>query len=91
MKNYSVASTNRKEMINKKPEKSALDVQVSGTHYKTLSIQPIEFIVKNKMGFIEGNVVKYISRYKDKGGVEDLKKVKHYIDLLIELEYPESK
>lgn len=65
----------------------AKDVQEGGTHYKTMSIQPVEFIHVNGLGFCEGNVIKYICRHKDKNGVEDLKKARHYIDLLIEMEY----
>ena len=64
---------------------SALDTQVSGNHYK-MPIQPVEFIHKNNIPYIEGNVIKYISRWRDKGGIADLEKAKHYIDLLIELE-----
>jgi hypothetical protein len=58
--------------------------QVGGSHYKKYQIQPIEFIVKNNIGFVEGNVIKYILRFKDKGGVQDLLKAKHYIELLID-------
>ena len=65
---------------------SAFDEQHGGEHYKRYAIQPTEYIVKNKLGFCEGNVVKYVTRYKDKGGIEDLKKARHYIDMLIELE-----
>lgn len=68
-------------------EKSPLDEQVGGTHYKDFNIQPIEFIVKNNIGFIPGNVIKYVCRYKAKNGLQDLKKARHYIDLLIKLEY----
>jgi hypothetical protein len=64
---------------------SALDHQEGGSHYK-LPIQPVEFITKNKLGFCEGNVVKYITRWRSKNGLQDLLKVKHYVDLLIELE-----
>lgn len=64
----------------------ALDVQEGGSHYKGKAIQPVEFIVANGIGFCEGNVVKYVTRWKDKGGVEDLKKARHYLDLLIELQ-----
>lgn len=63
-----------------------LDVQVGGGHYKGLAIQPVEFIHKNGIGFCEGNAIKYLVRWRDKGGVEDLKKAKHYIDLLIDME-----
>lgn len=57
--------------------------QVGGTHYKDMKIQPIEYTLSNGLGFCEGNVIKYISRYKTKNGVEDLEKAKHCIDLLI--------
>jgi hypothetical protein len=57
---------------------------INPTHYSKLAIQPIEFITKNKLGYNEGNVIKYICRYKDKNGVEDLKKAKQYIDFLID-------
>lgn len=64
----------------------ALEVQVGGGHYKGLAIQPIEYIHANKLGYCEANVVKYISRWRAKGGKQDLEKVKHYVDLLIQLE-----
>ena len=64
---------------------SALDKQVAGKHYKDFVIQPIEFITKNNISFIEGNIIKYICRWQDKGGVEDLDKVIHYVELLKEL------
>ena len=67
--------------------KPALEKQIGGNHYKNFAIQPIEFIVKNNLGFIEGNIIKYICRYHQKGGKEDLLKAKHYIELLIELKY----
>lgn len=63
---------------------SAKDIQVGGSHYKDMKIQPVEYIVANNLGYCEGNVVKYISRWKSKGGVDDLRKARHYIDLLIE-------
>lgn len=65
---------------------SALSTQVSGTHYKDMPIQPVEFIHKNGIGFCEGAVIKYVSRWKKKNGVEDLKKARHFLDLLIEME-----
>ena len=64
----------------------ALKTQVGGTHYKTLQIQPIEYILANNLPFIEGAVVKYVSRWRDKGGVEDLRKAKHFLDILIQHE-----
>ena len=63
-----------------------LEVQVGGGHYKDLKIQPIEYIHANNLGYCEANVVKYISRWRSKGGLQDLEKVKHYVDLLIKLE-----
>jgi hypothetical protein len=68
---------------------NALDVQVAGDHYKKLAIQPVQYIHANGIGYFEGNVIKYVSRWRDKGGIADLKKARHYIDLLIELEKPE--
>ncbi|MBT9571089.1 MAG: DUF3310 domain-containing protein [Pseudomonas umsongensis] len=65
---------------------SALDVQVSGSHYKDLKIQPIEYIHANGIPFAEGSVIKYVSRWRSKGGVKDLEKAKHFLELLIELE-----
>jgi hypothetical protein len=53
---------------------SALDKQIGGSHYKDMAIQPIEYIHKNGLGFCEGNIVKYITRWKTKNGIEDLKK-----------------
>jgi hypothetical protein len=69
---------------------SALDKQVSGNHYKDKGIQPIVYIHANDLGFCAGNVVKYVTRYKDKNGAADIKKAIHYLELLLELEYPES-
>ncbi len=58
--------------------------QVGGSHYSSLAFQPFAYIQANNLGFAEGNVVKYVTRWKAKGGVEDLKKARHYLDLLIE-------
>lgn len=65
---------------------SALDVQVQGDHYKGLKIQPIEYIHANGIPFAEGCVIKYVTRWRDKGGIRDLEKARHFLDLLIELE-----
>jgi hypothetical protein len=70
---------------------SALDTQVGGQHYKDKAIQPVEFIHANHLGFCEGNVVKYISRWRQKNGIADLQKAKHYLELLIELESSSKK
>lgn len=69
---------------------NATDMQIGGDHYRRFAIQPIEFITKNRLGFCEGNVVKYICRHPFKNGKEDLLKARHYIDLLIESAYPEN-
>lgn len=65
---------------------SPWDSQVGGSHYKQLAIQPTEYIIKNNLNFAEGNVIKYVTRYKLKGGVEDLKKARHYLDMLIDIQ-----
>ena len=64
----------------------ALDTQVGGTHYKSKAIQPVEYIHANGIGYFEGNVIKYVTRWREKGGVKDLEKAIHYLELLIELE-----
>ena len=69
---------------------TALTVQEGGNHYKDMPIQPVEYIHVNKLGYFEGCVIKYVSRWKKKNGIEDLKKARHFIDLLIELEYRQA-
>ena len=64
----------------------ALDKQEGGSHYKDMPIQPVEYIYANAIGYLEGNVVKYVSRWRKKNGIADLEKARHYIDLLIQLE-----
>ena len=75
-------------MSTQKPEApiGALAVQEGGSHYKALKIQPVEYIHANGLGYFEGNVIKYVTRWRDKAGVDDLKKARHYLDKLIELE-----
>lgn len=65
---------------------SANQSQVNGDHYKTKTIQPWDYIAANELGYFEGNVVKYVSRWRSKGGIDDLRKAKHYLEKLIELE-----
>ena len=65
---------------------TANEIQVGGQHYKDKTIQPWDFIAANQLGYFEGNIVKYVSRWRDKGGVDDLRKARHYLDKLIELE-----
>jgi len=68
-------------------DKSPLSTQVGGTHYKDMPIQPIEFITKNNIPFIEGNIIKYAARHRSKNGAQDIEKVIHYAALLLSLEY----
>jgi len=63
---------------------SANDKQVDGEHYK-LGIQPWDYITVNRLGYLEGNIIKYVTRYKEKNGIKDLEKARHYIDKLIEV------
>ena len=69
---------------------SANDTQVAGTHYKAKPIQPWDYIIANGLGYLEGNIVKYISRWRDKGGIDDLRKVMHYTEKLIEVAQQED-
>lgn len=64
---------------------SVLEIQVGGNHYKYFAIQPLEYIHKNNIGFAAGNVIKYVSRFDKKNGIEDLEKAKHYIEFMIEM------
>jgi hypothetical protein len=69
---------------------SALQKQEGGSHYKEVAIQPVEYIHANNLGFFEGSVIKYVTRWKKKGGIQDLKKAIHFLELLIELEQKEK-
>ena len=68
-------------------EPQALSLQVGGDHYKTMAIQPVEFITANNLGFLEGNIVKYVCRHHAKNGAEDIKKAIHYCELLLQTMY----
>jgi hypothetical protein len=68
------------------PTATPLDEQIGGDHYKTMPIQPVEYIHANNIPFIEGCVIKYVSRWRSKGGIPDLEKARHFLDMLIELE-----
>ena len=63
-----------------------MQTQVGGSHYKDLKIQPVEYIMANNIPYMEGNVVKYCTRWRNKGGVQDLEKAMHYLQMLIEKE-----
>jgi hypothetical protein len=69
----------------------AKEIQIAGRHYKDFPIQPIEFIVENKLDWFQGNIVKYTCRHAMKNGKEDLEKVIHYAQLAIEHYYAENK
>lgn len=68
------------------PTPEANAVQVGGAHYKTKAIQPWDYIAANSLDYFQGNIVKYVSRWKDKGGMQDLEKARHYLDKYIELQ-----
>ena len=77
-------------MFPDKTSTSAFDTQEGGDHYKGKGIQPVQYILANDMPFVEGCVVKYVSRWKDKGGVQDLLKARHFLDMLIEHHYQDA-
>lgn len=70
--------------MSNKPQLDVLTTQVGGTHYSSMAIQPIEYIMANNIGFAEGNVIKYVSRWRNKNGLQDLKKAHHMLSVLIE-------
>ena len=68
--------------------------QIGGDHYKKCGIEPVEYIHANGLDFNEGSIVKYISRHRNKNGAEDIRKIKDYCDIILELDYgilPEAK
>ena len=79
------SATNQVERFLQQHGASANDRQVGGDHYQK-PIQPWDYIVSIGAGFLDGNAIKYLSRWRAKGGVEDLKKARHYIDKVIEVE-----
>ena len=66
---------------------SVLETQVAGNHYSRGGIQPISYIHANELNFFEGNAVKYVTRHKFKNGAEDIKKVIHYCQMILEFDY----
>lgn len=66
--------------------KTALETQVGGDHYKRMAIQPMDYSMKNGLDPCQHTAIKYITRFREKGGIEDLEKAKHCIDMLIEYE-----
>ncbi len=69
---------------------TAIDKQVGGCHYSRYAIQPVDFIIANKLDWCEANAVKYITRWKDKNGVEDIRKAIHYLEILLERQLDEN-
>lgn len=74
----------------KGPVASALDTQEGGDHYKQMKIQPVEYITANGLDYLQGNVVKYVSRHKLKNGAEDVRKAIHYLQLILQIDYGEK-
>lgn len=70
---------------------NANDSQVGGSHYKNKAIQPWDFIIANNIGFLDGNAITYLTRWQEKGGIDDLKKAIHFIEKLIEVEHNKMK
>lgn len=66
--------------------KSAMDIQIGGNHYKKMKIQPMEYSMANNLDAMQHTIIKYVSRFRDKNGIEDLEKAKHTIDMLIDWE-----
>lgn len=69
---------------------SAKDEQIGGEHYRGMAIQPAEYIYRNNLDYLSGNIIKYASRHHLKGGAEDIRKAIHYCNLLLELRYGET-
>ena len=73
-------------------KKEALDKQIGGSHYRDCGIQPVEYIYANQLDFLEGNVIKYITRHRTKGdGEKDIRKVIHYAEMILEMVYGKGK
>lgn len=70
---------------------SPLRNQVGGIHYKCFPIEPVEFSQRNKLGFCEASAIKYICRHQNKGGAQDIDKAIHFLEMLKEIEYNQSK
>ena len=90
---YMARRSEEEDLINKErfSKTKATDNQVGGDHYKDCVIQPVEYIIKNKLDFLEGNVVKYITRHRTKGQEEDIRKVIHYCELILQHKYEKWK
>ena len=89
-KNMEEQAYNAASYIADEHEVNPMEIQVGGGHYKKCKIQPVEYIHANGLDFFQGNIVKYITRFRDKGGKADLEKIKHYCDIIISLEYEQK-
>lgn len=69
---------------------TALDRQEGGAHYKSMKIQPLEYIVGNNIPYCEANVIKYVSRHREKNGAQDIRKAIHYLELILQMQYGEE-
>lgn len=69
---------------------NALDKQEGGGHYKGMKIQPLEYIFANNIPYCEANVIKYVSRHRDKNGAQDIRKAIHYLELILQMQYGEG-
>lgn len=67
--------------------KDALSEQVGGDHYKDMAIQPVEFCMRNNLNFCQSSAIKYICRYKNKNGAQDIDKAIHFLQILKQIEY----
>jgi hypothetical protein len=76
----------RKAELQRVEKQIALETQIGGNHYNSMKIQPIEYTMANEMNPLQHTVIKYVSRYKKKNGIEDLKKAIHSLELLIQFE-----
>ena len=82
-----MTSVQSPEVVTVELKTNSLDIQIGGSHYKTMKIQPVEYILANQLGWCEGNIVKYITRHKQKGERKDIEKVIHYAQILLDTEY----
>tara|TARA_Y100001938_G_scaffold142218_1_gene213103 strand:- start:749 stop:1057 length:309 start_codon:yes stop_codon:yes gene_type:complete len=86
--NYPKGERNYDYYLRRMKEEKALEQQVGGQHYKGCKIQPVEYIHANELDYLEGNVIKYITRHRTKGeGRKDIEKAIHYAQLILEMEY----
>ena len=86
--NYTQGERSYDYYLRRMKEDRALKQQVGGQHYKGCKIQPVEYIHANGLDYLEGNVIKYITRHRTKGeGRKDIEKAIHYAQLILEMEY----